>query len=58
MIKSLNPNNGWCNPPLPEGRKKQEQTKLLKMAKKKGEGRKEKKKGRSNSDYSFERKTE
>lgn len=27
------------------------------MAKKKGEGRKEKKKGRSNSDYSFERKT-
>ena len=28
------------------------------MAKKKGEGRKERKKGRSNSDYSFERKTE
>ena len=45
MIKSLNSNKHWCNPPTPERKKKRTyKTKLLKMAKKKGEVRKEKKK--------------
>lgn len=58
MIKSLNSNKHWCNPPTPERKKKKNiQNKTSKNGKKERRGEEREEKGRSNSDYSFERKT-
>ena len=39
MIKNLNPNKGWCNPPMPEGREKTRTNKTSKNSKKERRGK-------------------